>query len=371
MPKWVRDVLATTLLFALMTKGYGEDVQIWGHSVQFWFDQRIPGATDIRPNDDAFQELGTNALPFLIGVLKQKPSVLEVSADELRSKYSYPRFASSPSPMLTPSGSTAVGPTPPSPFSSIGLKLLSVVGSAKEINMRRTHAAWLIRYLGTNAAPALPTLIKVWHEATNEWDLEHGASAALLALGDKVSDYWPDFFETAKGTNSIYRGDAIVLLGHSGPKAQAAVPLLLALTKHRDPYFSEPAAVALWKVARQTNVVLQVFTGFLTNSKTRLSGLVGLVEMGEGARGAIPNLITCLTDTNQYISQNAEALIRMIDPAVLAPIKVKEKRTLRQTRARTSPNSSEIYKARATPSASKPYERSEGMGLMRNRRSRR
>ncbi|HEV7926121.1 MAG TPA: hypothetical protein VGR14_12235, partial [Verrucomicrobiae bacterium] len=80
-----------------------------------------------------------------------------------------------------------------------------------------------------------------------------------------------------------------------------------------------------WKVDRQTNIALRVFSGFLTTFDTEGLGIKYLAEMGEAARPLIPVLMTHLADTNRNMRTAVEALIRILDPEMLTPINAKIK----------------------------------------------
>jgi HEAT repeat protein len=319
MPNWVRTLLAPALLLGCVGTGSGADIQLWGRPIEYWFEKRLQVTMTDPQAVEAFMELGTNALPFLIKVLERKPSLLAEAADKMRNRYS-------PQPMAFAPGGRASPIVPPASVpegnsvNPLGSKILDVVGSAQEVNERRICAARLIGDLGTNGAQVLPTLVKIWIDPTDDWGVKDMAGQALVAMGDEVAGYLPDFLDAAKSTNANMRCTSIMLIGHCGPKGRAAVPLLRDLVDHGDPWLAAEAARSLWKVDRQTNVALQVFSGFLANSANDWLGIKYLAEMGEAARPVIPALMTHLADTNPYVRLEVEALIRMLDPAFLTPM---------------------------------------------------
>ena len=290
MPKWVRRFFALALLSGCVATGHGEDIQLWGSSIEEWFEDLVPVTMTPPIAYDAFQQMGTNALPFLTGVLERKPSILAKAADEVREKY------------------------PP------GRKSLGILGSAMEISERRMCAARLIGELGTSATNAIPTLMKVWDDPRDDLGVKGTVAETLAMMGDQVAPYLPDFLDAAKSTNGYVCEVGITLIGHCGPKGRTAVPLLLDFVRHGKPSLAGKAAEALWEVDHQTNVALQVFSRLLTNSRTQWLGIKYLSEMGEAARPVIPVLMSHLADTNGDERMGVEALIRTIDPEALAPI---------------------------------------------------
>jgi HEAT repeat protein len=288
MRKSVRCLLVAALLPVCMATGYGADIQLWGRPIEYWFEQRLPVTMTDPQAVEAFMDLGTNALPFLITVLEHKPSLFARGADQVRKKH------------------------PPGP------KLLNMVASAMKENDRRKCAAMLIGDLGTNGAQAVPTLMKIWNDPTDDWEVKSRVEQALLAMGDQVAGYLPDFMRAVKSTNTLMREAGIILVGHCGPKARAALPLLRDFVDHGNPSLAGEAAEALWEVDRQTNLALRVFSELLTNRPW--TGIKYLAEMGEAARPVVPVLMTHLADTNRNVRLEAEALIRVLDPSALAPI---------------------------------------------------
>jgi hypothetical protein len=197
---------------------------------------------------------------------------------------------------------------------------LDFAGSAAKIKERRLCAARLIGELGTNGASAIPMLMKIWNDPNDDWGVRYSILQAMAEMDNRVSGYLPNFVDAAKSTNSDLRDAGITLISHCGPKGRPAIPLLRDFIDHGGPTLAGEAAEALWNVDRQTNVACKVFSGLLTNSATWYLGIKYLSEMGPAASPAIPALMPRLADTNRIVRLEAEALIRMLDPVVLAPI---------------------------------------------------
>jgi len=75
------------------------------------------------------------------------------------------------------------------------------------------------------------------------------------------------------------------------------------------------AARTLWEVDRETNMV---FSTLVAHPQQILLALRVLAEMGDAARPGIPNLIADMGNSNHTIRQQAEAIIRSLDPSALA-----------------------------------------------------
>jgi hypothetical protein len=287
MLQWLRRLLFAALLPILMTTAHGADVQIWGRPVEYWLEQ-LPATPD--QSLEAFSEMGTNALPFLIEVLERKPSLLAETADKVRRTHLQP-----------------------------GKLLKKIFGSALDLNLRRMFVASLIGDLGTNGAPAIPALMKVWNDLAEDTDVNQAAESALMSMRDLVAPNISDFLLAAKSTNATRRSVGLAFLGRCGSKADAAIPLLRGEAKQGDPVLASAAAEALWKIDFETNVALQNFSEILTNAGLQEFGIKCLSEMGAAAKPAVPALLAVLENSKSRFRLNAENAVRDIDPAELAP----------------------------------------------------
>lgn len=92
------------------------------------------------------------------------------------------------------------------------------------------------------------------------------AAAAWFAWG--IGWFDPDspirILILTRGVRESQSVDCAERLGEIGPKAKSAIPTLLAATKEDD-WIAQSAAIALWKIDRQTNVLVEVFSNRLAH----------------------------------------------------------------------------------------------------------
>ncbi|MGA2066631.1 MAG: HEAT repeat domain-containing protein [Thermoguttaceae bacterium] len=128
-------------------------------------------------------------------------------------------------------------------------------------------------------------------------------SAAAAALAALVGD--PD---------AGVRLRAAISLGRIGPAAKDAAASLQGALNDKEPLVSISAAVALWKVGGEVDVVVPVLMSMLKSMPRDSAPVEALGEIGPPARAAIPALIERLTTArNSDRSATAQAIYH-IDP---------------------------------------------------------
>jgi len=124
--------------------------------------------------------------------------------------------------------------------------LLSVATNRQDaLDLTVLFAAWSI--LGTNAAPAIPTLIG---RLRNPDQAVAGTSAALLGISaTQPETVVPALSEAAGGTNAHVRVCAVEAFSAFGQSARGAVPVLVRALGDGDTAVREAATNSLRKVA--------------------------------------------------------------------------------------------------------------------------
>jgi hypothetical protein len=172
----------------------------------------------------------------------------------------------------------------------------------KKYSNSRDNANWQFYYhslartgfelLGSNAAPAVPGLIKI---------LSH--------------------------PNEKCRQTAADCLGMIGPTAEKAVPDLIERLADTNDEAVGGAAFALGRIHRQPEVVvpalLKALNGKHTNW-TRSSILVGLSDFGPEAKAAIPVLLQLMKVVDPVTQGAIPNIIKSIDPTVIVTNEVVE-----------------------------------------------
>src|SRR5437588_36210 len=98
------------------------------------------------------------------------------------------------------------------------------------------------------------------------------AAADQPVFAGKPLDHWVGLL---KSDNPLLREEALAVLGEMGAPAREALPALRPLLQEKDATLRLRAAVAVWKIERQSKDVLPVLTDALrdTNRERRLLAL--------------------------------------------------------------------------------------------------
>jgi hypothetical protein len=134
---------------------------------------------------------------------------------------------------------------------------------------RNEEALYAFEVLGTNAAPAVPALIKIYQQTP-------------YRVG-------------ASGSPNTKRCAASAL-GYIGPPARPALPILLADFTHTNADVRFYAVSAALHIGGDPNVIIPAMCSMLEDSKreTRWNAIVALSMFGGRARSAVPALLQAL-----------------------------------------------------------------------------
>ena len=159
--------------------------------------------------------------------------------------------------------------------------------SFEESLERRANATTILCALGPDAAPAAPVVLKILQDPAADLDL---------------------------------KADCAEILGAIGPRSKPAVLSLLAMTTNNN-WLSQAAAMALWKIARQTNTLVQVISNRLhIAGRERTCVLPYFQSLGAALAPAAPVIEHALFDENETVRGQAEKLLGTIDPNRLGKV---------------------------------------------------
>ncbi len=202
--------------------------------------------------DDAVRHIGSNAVPTLLRMLRERDSVIGVTLLSVAAKQHFVTFHHT---------------------------------SASELNLRSLLA---FRALGANGRAAVPGLIKIFGEKRSLMS-QASTLRALGHIGPDSAEALPLLLQVASGTNGqgdrvlALRWAAIEALGHIGSQPDILVPALSRL-------LNEP------------------------NSNTRCFAAQALGRLGGSAKPAVPSLVLALNDRAFEVRTAAVEAIRTIDP---------------------------------------------------------
>jgi hypothetical protein len=116
--------------------------------------------------------------------------------------------------------------------------------------------------------------------------------------------------------------DCAERLAEIGPKAKWAIPALLAASK-KDDWIAQSAAMALWKIDRETNVLVEVFSNRLANadSRQRRGVFHHFARLGMDLKPAVSVVERALFDDPRTgLPDEAAALLEILDPQRLRKV---------------------------------------------------
>ncbi|HKS36385.1 MAG TPA: HEAT repeat domain-containing protein [Verrucomicrobiae bacterium] len=282
-----------------------------GKSATYWTGQL---ARDRSKALRALRELGPAAVPALVSAVNRTDSWWNQMGHRLRPKL--PKFAARhlPNPI--------------------------------ETGVIRDGAVEVLYELGTNAAPAVPALIRINLDANlasfSYTSMAHAtllkigeagvpqliavlnsrnprerakAAAYLGVLGPKAGEAAPALGKALNDPNSAVRKEAVTALWQIGPPARAALPQLKAALRLDDDYFRLQVVHALWDVGLEAQLTVPILIGVLenTNNPNRAKAAMILAEMGPAACAAAPALTNVLREEFSYTRVKAEEALRRMD----------------------------------------------------------
>lgn len=158
----------------------------------------------------------------------------------------------------------------------------------------------IFRALGTNAAPAIPTLIGLL-QGTNPI-VAGNASGALGFIGP---DAIPFLMKLLPTDNKEAKGLAMVTLAQFGKQSEASLPIILqclADEKDENVRLRHKAAYALTKISDDSSVIIPVLTNYFQNPTNELflRAFTVLGNWGSNARPAIPSLIRLIESDHRH-----------------------------------------------------------------------
>jgi hypothetical protein len=158
---------------------------------------------------------------------------------------------------------------------------------------RHDDAAYAFQILGTDAACAVPELIRICEHSRYCTSREYAAKAL-----DKI-----------------------------GPAANAAVPALLRNFSHANAEVRFAAVSAIYSIGGDPTIVVPALTGVLKdpNRDVRFNAVAALRKFGKQAKSAIPELTEALQDP--YIKEQAEYVLWNLVPEKIAKPLVVERST--------------------------------------------
>jgi HEAT repeat protein len=189
------------------------------------------------------------------------------------------------------------------------------------VGFLKERAATALGFMGPAAQPAIPILIL----ATNDerWYVRNAAQATLMRLrGESVLP----LIEELKDTSDPIRWyERAMLVSDFRTNAEPAIPYLIDALGTSNDIILGHAALALGKIRREASVCVPALISLLSSPSvsTRQKSLYALGEFAAAAREAVPAITRCLGDSDSWVRMEATNILLAIAPAAVTKAGVK------------------------------------------------
>ena len=325
-------------LVALIAIGFGifasrpTEPKYRGRPLSDWLvvlQQAQGGKPDVEAME-ALQQLGTNAIPSLLEMLRQRDSRLKLklmawagrqplipikfegaSVAKWRAVVGFDVLQSAGAPAIP----ALVGMLNDADTSWPALQCLARIGrpaltplsqavANSNVNVR-FHAVNLLGGLGRDDPPAVvPALLRALKD-----DNDNVRRAAAFALGNLAQAPAPvvtALLETLTDSSPLVRSTGIQALGNFGAAAKSAVPALVDAVKSGDGGTAAQVAHALMRIAPDAAVLALLEKLDDTNALIRRATVDLLGELGPPAKSALPRLtVKSVADEDEQVRSAA------------------------------------------------------------------
>jgi HEAT repeat protein len=155
------------------------------------------------------------------------------------------------------------------------------------------------------------------------------AAAVLVRIDPDHRKAWDAFHEVLKDPLENNRALALDALGQIAADAKTMVPDIKNALKDSAPNVRIQAALALWKIDKQSDDAVAVLTAVLKQKDMlphlRTPAVNALATLGADAKKAVPDLLEVRRDRDISLRNAATEAIKKIDPEAFAKIGMPEK----------------------------------------------
>ncbi|MDB6067666.1 MAG: repeat-containing protein [Pedosphaera sp.] len=340
---------------------YSHEPVYQGKGLSAWLedlDDPHPGPKKDRA-EEAVRHIGRDAMPEIIRILKRRDSSLKERSMKWLSEHHFFKAAYHP---VIESQSRALRAC-----SVLGPQAKAAIPAMVSLVNESSHARWLEQALvqaGPDAVAPLigaltnrdyqvrrdvayrlwrfpnsgPKVMPVLIECLKDKSLEVrvGAVFSMGELKQEPIIAIPALMAMLEDTTPSVRWRACLAIGKYEHEAQAATAALLTALSDPDPSVSGTAAIALVQINPEDASIIAKAMPFLTKDllgiaaptlrmrqNFRSSAIRVMGRLGKQAEPAVPALIECLKDEDDYVREAAGKALKEIDPEAAAKAGVK------------------------------------------------
>lgn len=232
----------------------------------------------------AFKAMGEPGASFLVRVLKDRPGNFAPRLENLAARIGLGRWAE------------------------------RRLEQRRAMEARRYAAAKLIGQMGPAAHGAIPVLERLYRDRTESQSVGLSCGESLAALGPIGVEFLPNLVANLSDTNAVGRPWSAKVIGHLGPPARSAIPVLAASLQ--EPWLAWYAGEALWRIDGRTDAALTALAAGLTNrdAASRWLAFQRLATLGPAARTVLPTVLQALRDSDREVREAAADALGRISP---------------------------------------------------------
>jgi HEAT repeat protein len=172
--------------------------------------------------------------------------------------------------------------------------------------------AALLGRMGPRARAAVPALVEAIKRKDTDWGIRWMSASALYSVASEMS--MPTLIDMLEDDDPDIRIHGVELLSCDRPGAEAAIPALIALFKHRELRVRSAGVRALARMAADAVVPALIQALKDDDPHVRESSVSALGHIGQGSNVAIPSLIEALGDKVGSVRETAAWALGRVRP---------------------------------------------------------
>jgi len=291
------------------------------HRLSYWVQRVDWAGADQERARNAIRRIGPKAIPFLFKRIRRL-ELQRLSAAAWSSlpaplqDYVSPKILDASLPNRTAIALSLLGPA------VIPQLLAATQDPSSDLQAVAVNA---IGRMGSKADYVLPTLTNFLNHTNGEVRLN--AVLAISQLGPVRTQAVPGLVVALNDSNLGPNGSRVFVreaaarsLGEIGPDGALAVPTLISLLGDPEQYLRHEAAIALWQITHDTNLIAQFATA-LENAPTAReyrTYLEVLAFIGPSAKASVPIILRPTSRFKTDLSRPILHALQRIDPDAVA-----------------------------------------------------
>jgi hypothetical protein len=277
----------------------GKRLRLWLGEYSECYDSDKSGGPETREAQNvaeaAVQQIGTNAIPTLLNMLRKKNSFLVSKLIPVWDRY-FSRIPHLPASVRFPSWYQS---------------------HAVVLNQQGFMGFEILR---ANARQAVPALLNIYEQNISP-SSQFYVSRALTAIGpDATRTAIPSFLRCTASSNVIVRKFAVTALSQVHDEPALVVPALAKSLSDTNVNIRVMAASGLGVFGREVRQAIPLAVPVLIKALrdpdvwVRVAAAGSLSDFGPEAKGAVPALLDLLKDEDEYASRHVAEALEQIDP---------------------------------------------------------